>query len=177
MGGKPTWGRSCPKRVSVTNTPNELMRRCLLRWQTETSGGAFNHFWQHFLGVSFKDRFRRHLTTYCEVRRNSLTPKISRLLPGSDLWRIEGMQPPALRTLEGGRRHDRSQVPYQHWGGLDLVMSWDGLTEYLLSHDLAPSHKGTPLSELMVMFCDLDDFCTRFAPLLHRHRLQAHLAL
>src|SRR4029453_9787548 len=59
------------------------MRRCLLRWQTETSGDAFSRFWQYFLGVSFKDRFRRHLTTYCEVRCNSLTPKISRLLPGS----------------------------------------------------------------------------------------------
>src|SRR5262247_567831 len=43
LGGKLTWGCSCPKRVSVTNTPNELMRRCLLRWQTETSGDTFSH--------------------------------------------------------------------------------------------------------------------------------------
>jgi hypothetical protein len=58
VGGKPTWRRSCPTRVSVTNTPHELMRRDVLRWQTETSGDTFSHFGQHFLGVSFKDRFR-----------------------------------------------------------------------------------------------------------------------
>jgi len=88
LGGKPTWGRSCPKRVSVTNTPNELMRRCFLRWQTETSGGAFHYFWQHFLGVSLKDRFPGHLTPHCEARRNFLTPKISRLLPGSVMEKV-----------------------------------------------------------------------------------------
>ncbi len=44
---------------------------------------SFHCFRQYFLPVSFKDRFRRHLTTHCGVRRNSLTPKISRLLPGS----------------------------------------------------------------------------------------------
>ena len=60
FGGKTTWGLSCPKRVSVTNAPNGLMRRCLLRWQSETSGGAFSRFWQHFLGVSFKGRFLGH---------------------------------------------------------------------------------------------------------------------
>jgi hypothetical protein len=34
-------------------------------------------------------------------------------------------------------------------------------------------HKGVPMSELQLiaMFCDLDDFCKRFAPVYHRHLL------
>src|SRR5262247_44188 len=55
---------------------NQLMRQCLLRRQSETSGGAFQHFWQHSLRVLFKDRFLGHLTTRYGVRRNSLAPKI-----------------------------------------------------------------------------------------------------
>src|SRR5262249_47760481 len=84
VGGKPTWGRSYPKRVSVTNTPNELMRRYVLRWQTETSGDTFSHFGQHVLGVSLKNRLRRHLANHCRVKRHSLAPNISPLLPESD---------------------------------------------------------------------------------------------
>ena len=52
VGGKPTWGRSCPTRVSVTKTPNALMRREVWRWQPETSGDTFSHCGQHVLGVS-----------------------------------------------------------------------------------------------------------------------------
>ena len=37
-----------------------------LRWQTETSGGAFGRFWQPFLGVSFKGRFLGHLQLIVE---------------------------------------------------------------------------------------------------------------
>jgi hypothetical protein len=38
-----------------------------------------------------------------------------------------------------------------------------------------PSHKRVSLHELqlMTMFCDIDDFCKRFEPILHRHLLQA----
>jgi hypothetical protein len=32
LGGKSAWGLSCLRRVSVTNTSNELMRQWLLRW-------------------------------------------------------------------------------------------------------------------------------------------------
>jgi hypothetical protein len=60
------------------------MRRCLLRRQTETSGEAFSRFWQHFHSVSFKGRFRRHLTTHCGARYNSLTLNISPFLPESE---------------------------------------------------------------------------------------------
>src|SRR5262245_4981031 len=60
------------------------MRRCLLRRQYETPERAFCRFWQRFPSVSFKDRFRRHLTTPYGASGNSLPPKISRLLPGSD---------------------------------------------------------------------------------------------
>jgi transposase len=38
-----------------------------------------------------------------------------------------------------------------------------------------PHHTGVPMSELQLiaMCCDLDDFCKRFAPISHRHLLQA----
>ena len=29
------------------------------------------------------------------------------------------------------------------------------------------------MSQLIAMFCDIDDFCKRFAPLYHQHLLQA----
>jgi hypothetical protein len=58
LGGKPVQVFLCDRPVSSIHPSNELMRRCLLRWQTETSGDTFSHFGQHFLGVSFKDRFR-----------------------------------------------------------------------------------------------------------------------
>jgi hypothetical protein len=131
LGGKPVRVFLCHRPVSSIHPSNELMRRCLLRWEYETPRRAFCRIWQRFLRGSFKDRillanllqssrstfsrgsfssffafqagmmdthisalggwptvsdrFRRHLTTHCEVRRNSLTPKISRLLPGSEI--------------------------------------------------------------------------------------------
>jgi hypothetical protein len=62
-----------------------------VRWQSETSGGAFSRFWQYYPSVSFKARFLGHLATYCVIKRNSLTLNISPLLPES------------VSTLEGAR--------------------------------------------------------------------------
>ena len=83
FGGKPVYVLSRYGPVSSMCPSNELMRRCLLRRQSETLGGALRHFWRHSLGVSFKDRFLGHLTNYCAAKSNSLAPKITRLLPGS----------------------------------------------------------------------------------------------
>jgi hypothetical protein len=85
FGGKTAWGFSWPRCVSFTNASNRLMRQCLLRRQCETSGGTFSRFWQPLSSVSFKGRFLGHLTTPCRIRRNFLAPKISPLLPGSDI--------------------------------------------------------------------------------------------
>src|SRR5262247_975024 len=88
LGGKPVQVFLCHRPVSSIHPSNELMSRCLLRWEYETPGRAFCHIWQRFLCGSFKDRFRRHLTTPCGIRGNSLTPKISRLLPGSVMGHV-----------------------------------------------------------------------------------------
>src|SRR5262245_45827376 len=80
LGGKPVHVFLCHRPVSSIHPSNELMRRCLLRWEYETTRRAFCRIWQRFLRCSFKDRFLRHLTTFCGVRRNSLTPKISPFL-------------------------------------------------------------------------------------------------
>jgi hypothetical protein len=84
LGGKPVRVFLCHRPVSSIHPSNELMRRCLLRWEDETPRRAFCRIWQRFLRGSFQDRFRRHLTTPYGARGNSLPPKISRLLPGSD---------------------------------------------------------------------------------------------
>ena len=116
MGGKPTWGRSCPKRVSVTNTPNELLRRYVLRWQTETSGDTFSHFGQHVLGVSLKNRFRRHLANHCRVKCHSLAPNISPLLPESAGQPCQqARQWPETRTVTSG------DAPLATWSTLRTV--------------------------------------------------------
>ena len=67
------------------------MRRCLVRRQSETSGGAFGRFWQHFRSVSFKGRFRRHLASHCAVKANSLASDISPFLPESEEGDASGL--------------------------------------------------------------------------------------
>jgi hypothetical protein len=57
FGGKPVRVFLCHRPGSSIYPSNELMRQCLLRQQSETSGGAFSRFWQHFRSVAFKARF------------------------------------------------------------------------------------------------------------------------
>jgi hypothetical protein len=85
LGGKPVRVFLCHRPVSSIHPSNELMRRCLLRWEYETPRRAFCRIWQRFLRGSFKDRFSGHLATRCGIKCNSLAPKIARLLPGSDM--------------------------------------------------------------------------------------------
>ena len=56
MGGKPVRVFLCHRPVSSIHPSNELMRRCLLRWEYETPRRAFCRIWQRFLRGSFKDR-------------------------------------------------------------------------------------------------------------------------
>src|SRR6476619_3513635 len=83
LGGTPVRVFLCDRPVSSIHPSNELMRRCLLRWEYETPRRAFCRIWQRFLHGSFKDRFSGHLATRCGIKCHSLAPKIARLLPGS----------------------------------------------------------------------------------------------
>ena len=70
--GKPVWVFSCHGTVSSIYPSNELMGRCLLRRQSETSGGAFSRFWQLFRSVSSKAPLVRQsspLVLYCTILR------------------------------------------------------------------------------------------------------------
>jgi CHC2 zinc finger len=101
LGGKPVRVFLCHRPVSSIHPSNELMRRCLLRWEYETPRRAFCRIWQRFLRGSFQDRFRRHLTTPYGARGNSLPPKMSRLLPGSE---VKGDEIRGKCPLCGGER-------------------------------------------------------------------------
>ena len=95
--GKPSCVFSRHGSVSSIYLSNELMRRCLLRRQSETSGEAFSRFWQHFRSVSFKGRFRRHLTSRCAVKGNSLALDISPFLRES-VYAIRGFRKKGKET-------------------------------------------------------------------------------
>jgi hypothetical protein len=88
LGGKPVRVFLCDRPVSSIHPSNELMRRCLLRWEYETPRRAFCRIWQRFLHGSFKDRFSGHLATRCGIKCHSLAPKIARLLPGSEVYSL-----------------------------------------------------------------------------------------
>ena len=58
-----------PSLLSDTLVHNELMRRCLLRWQSETLDLGFNPLRHLLLGVASNEGFPRHL-------QNSLWKKV-----------------------------------------------------------------------------------------------------
>ncbi len=49
--------------LSSTYPHNELMRRCLLRWQSERHSPALRPHWRHLQGFSFNPRFLRVLAS------------------------------------------------------------------------------------------------------------------
>jgi hypothetical protein len=85
-------------RTWLTISMLQMVHPCLFdtRWAHSTSqrypGARANQHSSHLANRAFSvqesHRFPGHLTTHCEVRHNSLTPKISRLLPGSDMEQI-----------------------------------------------------------------------------------------
>src|SRR5947209_1319185 len=55
--------------LSSTSTPNELTRRCLLRWQSERHSPAHRPPCRHLSGFSFNPRFLRVLASAYSQRR------------------------------------------------------------------------------------------------------------
>jgi hypothetical protein len=108
-----------------------LLANLLQRSRSTCSWGSFLSFFAFKEGIldtqisalggwpTVSDRFLGHLTTRCGVRRNSLAPKIVRLLPGSDqvatgnrgVSRSHHRKPvsPPLNPMESGQyRHDNN---------------------------------------------------------------------
>ena len=55
--------------LSSTSSPNELMRRCLLRWQSERPASALRPLFRHLPHFSFNPRFLRVLASDYSQRR------------------------------------------------------------------------------------------------------------
>lgn len=55
--------------LSSTSASNELMRRCLLRWQSERHAPALRSLWRHLPTFSFNPRFLRVLASDYSQRR------------------------------------------------------------------------------------------------------------
>src|SRR4030095_2359503 len=84
---------------------------------------------------SFKGRFLRHPTTHCEVSCYSLPPKISRLLPGSDIPCPDSTRSPrAYRgplSARGLDSSDEQKAGDWVWHGVELRPTRQGRTSKL----------------------------------------------
>jgi len=58
--------------LSLTSPSNELMRGCLLRWQSERKASEFRPHWSVVSAFSFNPRFLIVLSSHCQQKKYGL---------------------------------------------------------------------------------------------------------
>src|SRR2546423_9766179 len=79
--------------LSSTSTPNELMRRCLLRWQSERHSPAHRPPCRHLSGFSFNPRFLRVSQAIIHKGDTDLAYEISPMYRESHLVEMRLLEP------------------------------------------------------------------------------------